>query len=109
MEFVRGDTEKYKFQRKDANGEVITTKADSIYFTVKTDGYSDDVLLQKTIDDMTFDSDYYYHFTIEPEDTDEMDYGTYRYDVEVIQDGVKKTTVGEFILTEEITFTDDEV
>lgn len=108
MEFIRGDTAKYKFKRIDADGNVITTKADKIYFTVKTNGYSDDILLQKTIDDMEFDGQYY-HFIIQPEDTDDMNYGTYRYDVEVIQDGVKTTTVGEIIINEEITFASDEV
>lgn len=108
MEFIRGDTAKYKFQRHDADGNVITTKADNIYFTVKTNGYSDDVLLQKTIEDMEFDNDYYYHFVIEPSDTDNLSFGTYRYDIEVIQDNVKTTTVGELVLDEEITWVTDE-
>lgn len=109
MEFIRGDTAKFKFQRHDANGDVITTKADDIYFTVKENGYSDDVLLQKTIEDMEFDDNYYYHFTIEPSDTDDFEYGTYRYDIEVIHEGVKTTTVGELVIEEEITFAKDEV
>lgn len=109
MEFIRGDTAKYKFQRHDADGNVITTKADNIYFTVKVNGYSDEILLQKTIDDMEFDENYFYHFVIEPSDTDDLKYGTYRYDIEIIQDNVKTTTVGELILDEEITFTSDEV
>lgn len=109
MEFIRGDTAKYKFQRKDANGNVITTKADNIYFTLKVNGYSDEVLLQKTIDDMEFDDEYYYHFTIEPSDTDDFSFGTYQYDIEVIQDGVKTTIArGELQLEEEITWATDE-
>lgn len=109
MELIRGDTAKYKFRRYNAEGNVIGTKADAIYFTVKVDGYSNEVLLQKTIEDMEFDSDYYYHITIRPEDTDELEYGTYQYDIEVIQDGNKTTTRGEFIINEEITFVGDEV
>ena len=35
MEFTRGDTYKYKFQRLDSNNEVITTKASKMRFTVK--------------------------------------------------------------------------
>ena len=109
MEMVRGDTAKYKFRRYDANGEVIGTKADAIYFTVKKNGYSNEVLLQKTINDMEFDDNAYYHFTIEPEDTDNLEYGTYQYDVEVIQEGNKTTTRGELVINEEITFASDEV
>lgn len=108
MEFIRGDTAKFKFRRHNADGNVIATPADEIYFTVKTNGYSDNVLLQKTLADMTFDENYYYHFTILPEDTDNLDYGTYQYDVEIIQDGNKTTTRGEFIIDEEITFASDE-
>lgn len=108
MEFIRGDTAKYKFRRYDANGNVIETKADEIYFTVKTNGYSDEVLLQKTLENMDFDENYYYHFTIMPEDTDNFQYGTYQYDVEVIQGDNKTTTRGEFIIDEEITFASDE-
>ena len=109
MELIRGDTAKFKFQRHNAEGNVIGTKADAIYFTVKTNGYSDEVLLQKTLEDMEFDEDYYYHFTIEPSDTDNFKYGTYQYDIEVIQDGNKTTTRGELVIEEEITFVGDEV
>ena len=35
MKMRRGDTKFYKFQRKDKNGEVITEKAEKVYFTVK--------------------------------------------------------------------------
>lgn len=108
MEFIRGDTAKYKFRRYDSENNVIKTKADEIYFTVKTNGYSDEVLLQKTLENMDFDENYYYHFTIMPEDTDNFQYGTYQYDVEVIQGNNKTTTRGEFIIEEEITFASDE-
>lgn len=108
MELIRGDTAKFKFQRHDANGNVIGTKADEIYFTVKTNGYSDIVLLQKRIEDMEFDENYYYHITINSEDTDDFEYGTYQYDIEIVQDNNKTTTRGEFIVDEEITFASDE-
>ena len=109
MELIRGDTGKYRFQRKDVNGDVITEKADEVYFTVKTNGYSDNVLIQKTIDDMEFDEEYYYHFTIEPYNTDELEFGTYQYDIEVIQDDLKTTIArGELVIEEEITWASDE-
>ena len=110
MELTRGDTGAYKFQRHNADGEVIMEKADEIYFTVKTNGYNDNVLIQKTIDDMEFDEDGYYHFIIQSSDTDNLDYGTYMYDIEVIQNGMKTTVAKNyFILEEEITWASDEV
>lgn len=108
MELVRGDTAKFKFRRYNADGNVIGTIADEIYFTVKVNSYTQECVLQKKLEDMTFDEDYYYHITINPEDTDELDYGTYRYDIEVVQDGNKTTTVGELILKEEVTFASNE-
>ena len=108
MDLIRGDTAKYKFRRYNSEGNVIGTKADAIYFTVKTNGYSNKILLQKTLSDIEFDDEFYYHITINSEDTDNLEYGTYMYDVEVIQDGNKTTTVGEFIINEEITFASDE-
>lgn len=108
MDLIRGDTAKYRFRRYNADGNVIATKADAIYFTVKTNGYSDEILLQKRLEDMEFDEDYYYHLTISPTDTDNFKYGTYQYDIEVVQDGNKTTTRGEFVVEEEITFASDE-
>lgn len=108
MELIRGDTVKYKFRRKNNEGKVIAFKADEIYFTVKENGYTDKILIKKRLED-TFDKDYYYHLTINPEDTDDLDYGTYRFDIEVIQDGAKTTVIiDKFIVSEEITFASDE-
>lgn len=110
MKMRRGDTKFYKFQRKDKNGEVITEKAEKVYFTVKKNFIAKEVILQKTIEDMVFDEDYYYHFVIEPEDTDNKEYGKYKFDVQIEHDGVKSTlALGDFEIQEEVTFADNEV
>lgn len=57
MKQIRGDTRKYYFQRKNADGEVITSRPDSLYFTVKKDYRAEDFLIQKTLDDMILDDD----------------------------------------------------
>ena len=109
MELTKGDTEQFKFQRRNSNGTVITTQATKVYFTVKANEYSK-VVLQKTIDDMTFDLDGTYHFTIEPSDTDELQCGNYKYDIEVIVNDYKKTiSKGDFIINSEITTVKDEM
>ena len=110
MNITRGDTKSFKFQRK-SDGQPITTIADKIYFTVKETNYTNDMIFQKTIDDMTFDEEYYYHFTILPEDTNDLEYGDYKYDIEVkIGDTYVKTiSKGIFKIEDETTHATNEV
>lgn len=110
MKQIRGDTKKYKFQRKKADGTVITDRPDSLYFTVKN-SYNDPLpVIQKTLNDMTLDQDGTYHFTIEPEDTDNLKYKTYVYDIQVTAGGIKTTIAkGNFVIKEEVTFARNEV
>lgn len=85
----RGNTGKIEFQRLDPEGNPILVQASEIYFTVKKDFRDTFFLLQKTLDDMTFDSQGIYRFTIEPECTENLDFGNYVYDIKVIaSDGV---------------------
>lgn len=106
---TRGDTKGFRFQRKykDDEGEeqVITQIADELYFTVKKSYRDKDFLLQKKLSDMEFDEQGVYHFVINPEDTNDLDFGTFVYDLEVIQDGYKKTiSSGNFVLGYESTW-----
>lgn len=111
MKFTRGDTHCFRFQRK-RNKQPIVDQAENIYFTVK-EYNSDDapVLIQKTIEDIEFDSNYYYHVSILPKDTNELEYKTYYYDIEVKigEDYVKTIKKGQLILTDESTTAKDEV
>ena len=111
MEIIRGDTQQYKFQRKDVDGNVITQQATKVYFTVKENYNVNKVLIQKTIEDMTFDSDGTYHFAITADDTNNLYYGNYVYDIEVKQgnDYTKTIAKGVFKITEEVTFESNEV
>jgi hypothetical protein len=109
-ELIRGDTGKFKFQRLDSEGSPITTQADELYFTVKVNSRNKQFVFQKTLEDMTFDEDGTYHFTIEPTDTDDLNFGTYVYDIEVKQAGVVSTiAMGDFILLDEVTYAENEV
>jgi len=109
LEIIRGDSNKFSFTRKDNEGETILQPANNVYFTVKESWTSQDYLLQKTIEDMTF-SEGKYEFTIEPEETDNLEYGMYVYDLEVIQESNKQTiSRGTFKITEEATFASNEV
>ena len=86
MQFTRGDTQRLKFQRLDADGHPITAVPDEMYFTVKTNYADKDYVFQKSLDDMTFEGGYW-HFVIEPSDTQELPVCTYVYDIEVTTDG----------------------
>lgn len=109
----RGDTQPYKFPRKDEQGNPILIEADEVYFTVKSSVNNRNAVLQKTIDDMTFNSETgYYSFTIYPEDTDGLSAGSYVYDIEVIvrAENYKRTiSEGEFIITADVTRPNNEV
>lgn len=112
MELIRGDTLNLKFIRKNKSGEVITTKPDKLFFTVKSSYYTKNYLFQKRLDkDINFsEEDNYYRFTINPKDTDNLDYGNYVYDIETINGDIVKTIAkGILKIKEEVTFAENEV
>ena len=107
---MRGDTHNLKFQRLDNEGNPILSKAEKIYFTVKIRPYASDFVLQKTIENMTFDSNGFYHFTIEPSDTDSLEPWTYVYDVEIIDGEYKQTiSTGSVKIIADVTIPANEV
>lgn len=106
---IRGDTAKFKFQRLDVEGNPIMTAADEVFFTVKENTRKRGFVFQKTLADMTFDDEGFYHFVIQPEDTNGLQYWDYVYDIEIIQDGVKTTVaIGAFVLKPEVTWVENE-
>lgn len=108
---IRGDSKKFKFQRKNSDG-VITEKAEKVYFTVKENDKNgnNNVLIQKTIDDMEYDENYFYHFTLDPADTDDLEFKRYYFDIEIITGNYKKTPYkGILEVCSEITTKNDEV
>lgn len=115
INIIRGDTLKLTFYRKNNNGEVIKTTPTALYFTIKYDGYDKTVIIQKKLSDMELDTNTgKYTFYILPEDTNNLNYGKYKYDLEVKDtivgvDYVKTIAKGDFIIKEEITFTSNEV
>lgn len=107
---TRGDTRQYNFKRLNSDGEAITTIPDALYFTVKTSYDVQTPVFQKTIDNMAMDEDGTWRFTIEASDTNNLPYGAYVYDVEVIENGAVTTiSKGKFILEGESTWAVNEV
>lgn len=104
IDFTRGDTYAFKFRRLNADGEPIKEKTQNIWFTVKEDYETDDIVIQKTLDDATFDLDGYYHFIISSKDTRDLRYGEFVYDIQVENSGIVQTIAkGRFILESEVT------
>ena len=112
FEFPRGDTKKFKFQIKDVDGNILTLSGtDQLYFTVKDNSRTSSVLMQKKIGSgITYNpEDQYYYVTIDPTDTNSLDYRSYGYDIELKSTNLVKTLVtGEITLTEEYTFSSNE-
>lgn len=113
MQMTRGDTFEFRFQRQTTDKQVITTKPDKMFFTVKNNTFLTDFLFQKSLEagTITYDEDtYYYNVTIEPQDTNELSYGDYYYDIEIIDNGKVKTIAkGTLTIEEEVTFAANEV
>lgn len=106
----RGDIRNVRFQVKD--GSEVYTDFTEIYFTVKKNYKTDEVLIQKKKSEgsITLDSQTgYFSFKLTPEDTNNLAYGTYVFDIELNKgDVIKQTSLGELTITEEVTFSKDE-
>ena len=103
---ARGDIERKTIWLKNKDGTAYATVPDEIYFTVKKNANEHDFLFQKKMSDGTIaqvDTGKY-QFTIQPEDTDGLGFGTYDFDIEVVKEGlVKKTFCGTLKLEKEVT------
>lgn len=77
-----------KAQRLDLDDEPIIEPSAQVYFVIKNMWRDTSYYVKKTLGDgITFDSDGWYHITIEPEDTENMPYGKYVWDFTVVEDG----------------------
>lgn len=96
IELIQGDTSCiYKFQRKDDNGEVIKIKAKKVWITFKETPKDNDFKFQKTLDNGVdySEKDNYYRFKIASEDTAELPYGIYGFDIAILNEADEKKTL----------------
>lgn len=85
MEFVRGDTfiiSRY-FKDKDGNNLILNKNTDEINFTMRKDIYSEVAVIEKHINDIEILEDGKYRITLNPKDTEQLDFGEYGYDIEL--------------------------
>lgn len=110
MRIIRGDSKTFTFQRKDKDKNVITEKPDKMYLTIKQNEYEKQALIQKTFDNgIRFENDTYY-VEFKPEDTDNLNFGEYVYDIETINGDIVKTIKKDtFVIENEVTHKENEV
>lgn len=99
ISLTRGDTLFLTVGLTDNDGEPYTpVEGDRIRFAMKKRINSKDLIMYKNIslEDLTFE--------IKPEDTKELAYGTYVYDIELTdaEDHVTTVILGDFKITEEV-------
>ena len=113
IEIVRGDNRTFKFQRKTAQGTVITDIPNEMYITFKPNDLQVSYVIQKVYSkgEITFDTTTnYWKFELEPNDTNNLTYDNYLFDIEIITEENKVKTICEGVLTilPEITFASNE-
>lgn len=107
LSFIRGDSCPLKFQIHDLEGaSVLKEGLGSLFLTCrKSNNKNSKIIFQKDIDDFDYENEsQFYLVNIEPEDTQELPYDTYNFDIQAtFSDGEVQTLKGEFTLTDEDT------
>lgn len=107
----RGDIRLERFLVNDPNGTATDIDFTEIYFTVKKKPTDRLYQFQKKLSNggiIKLDLGDY-QLKIDPRDTAKMVYGNYVFDVQLeYEDQLKETFVGDFVLTPEVTFIENE-
>ncbi|MBP5408482.1 MAG: hypothetical protein J6Y42_05035 [Bacilli bacterium] len=104
IELVRGEEFPIEFTLKnDEDVNMTPQELTDIVITCRKLPYSDsDILFQKKLSDSEIRyTDGTYTFNILEEDTKDLNYGTYGYDIKVIQEGLIDKFIGSIIIKEE--------
>lgn len=112
IEMPRGDIRPVPFTVSDESGGFTDIQFDEIYFTVKRTFRDKNYLIQKRLSDNGIEAlgEGQYQFTVMPKDTDHLQVGKYVFDIELVcGNAIKQTFVGDFVLTNEVTFAANEV
>ena len=114
---VKGDSMSLSFKIIVDNQYYSPKEGDFVYFTVKK-GFGQDVIIQKKYPELGIsfdDNNKEFYLIINPVDTDNLEAGSYKYDIEIIFEdeinGVTKKTpiLGNLIIKNEVTTSSDEV
>ena len=107
----RGDIKLVRFLVNDPNGTATEVDFTEIYFTVKKSTKDRLYQFQKRLSTGGIVKlglgDY--ELKIEPKDTSKMNYGDFKFDIQLeYEDQLKETFVGDFVLTDEVTYIENE-
>lgn len=114
IKVVKGDfSDIYKFQRKDKNG-IIQSKPKKMWITFKINANYKKFVFQKTLENgIEYNpNDGFYRFRLTPNDTNNINVGTYGFDIAVIDENDEKRTLlnnGVLIIEEHYTHKENEV
>ena len=105
MRMTRGDSETFTVLCKNPDGSPHPfERGDTVYFTVKWSPNADEKLMQKIVTDFGGKGEAVIEIT--PEDTKALNFGTYKYDVQLTYASGRVTTIippSSFRVMEEIT------
>lgn len=106
-EIIRETTKGFEVKVMDGK---TPAEVDKIYFTLKTNCFEENPIFQKSLINGIVYKDNAYYIVINPEDTKDLEYGEYVFDIKIIKDGIKKTIEkGLLAVTEAVTFSCNEV
>lgn len=108
---IRGDIDYERFLILDDTGNPTDVDFDDVHFTVKKRTTNAPVLFQKKYSSNTIEKlgpgDY--QVKINPEDTNNLPFGNYVFDIQLsYQNIIKKTFVGTFVIMDEVTYLENE-
>lgn len=107
----RGDIRSVTFSITGDDGEPSDIEFEEIYFTVKKQFTDKHYCFQKRLSNGTIEKDGEgtYSLVIQPSDTDPLEFGQYVFDIELLGDNIKQTTVGKIDITQEATHRFNEI
>lgn len=107
----RGDLYPVYFSVVDLLDRSVNIEFDDIYFTLKDWYRNQEAIFQKRLStgEIVDEGHGHFHFMILPEDTENLSFGIYTFDIELVKVGsIKDTTTGRLELTEESTWRSNE-
>jgi hypothetical protein len=105
LAMIRGDSESITLSLKDGEAVISFVPGDTVYFTVKRSATVDEIALQKTITE--FNEDGNCIIEIAPDDTKDLEFKGYVYDIQLNRfDGTVTTIVpcSKFAILREVTY-----
>ena len=111
MQIVRGDDKTFSIERYDADGKLITDRAEELVITCKSNAYTNKIIFQKklSVGDIEF-KDGVYSFEIKGSDTEKLSYGTYYLDIVIYENNKKRTVhLDELEVTKHYNFNEGEM